>query len=328
MINVTIYYTEGNSACDEVLAILEEIKNEKEILITKININSDFSIMEKYRDQVPLVLVGPYRLTYPLNKTDLLVAINATGDRQEKLGMDENYREKVKRGSEISRTDRLTLWLSRYYILLLNIVLFVYIGLPFLAPVFMERKLELPARVIYAIYNPVCHQLAFRSWFLFGEQAYYPRALAEIPGVKTYEDVTGLNSEDIGKGKEFIGNPTVGYKVALCERDVAIYFSMLLFSLVFMITGRRIKGIPWYIWVGFGMVPMGLDGGSQLFSFFQGIVPFWIPLRESTPLLRSITGVLFGVTTVWYVLPIIEESMIEGRSFILRKVAIINHQDK
>ena len=329
MINVTVYYTEGDAACEEVIAYLEEINQEKPIQLTRIDITSDFSMMEKYKGRVPLVLIGPYQLKYPLTKTDLLVSINASEDRHQKLNeVDERYRERVKRGTEISKTDRFTLWLSRYYMVLLNLVLFIYIGLPFLAPVLMERKLDLPARVIYAVYNPVCHQLAFRSWFLFGEQPYYPRALAEIPGVKTYEEVTGLNSGDITAGKEFVGNPQVGFKVALCERDVAIYGAMLLFGLLFMFTGRKIKGIPWYIWVIVGMLPMGLDGGSQLFSFFQGIIPFWVPLRESTPLLRTITGALFGITTVWYVLPIIEESMIEGRSFILRKVAIINHQDR
>ena len=39
------------------------------------------------------------------------------------------------------------------------------------------------ANVVYKMYSPLCHQWAFRSFFLFGEQAYYPHAAAGIPGV-------------------------------------------------------------------------------------------------------------------------------------------------
>ena len=214
---------------------------------------------------------------------------------------DADYLRRVKRGSQITSTDRFTLWLSRYYLIFVNLFMFIYIGLPFLAPVLMESNLEGPAKLIYTVYSPVCHQLAYRSWFLFGEQPYYPRALAGIQGVKTYEEITGNDPTNLMAGREFLGSNSLGFKVALCERDVAIYGSMLLFGLIFMVTGRKLKSLPWYVWVAVGMIPMGIDGGSQLFSFAQGYFPSWVPIRESTPLLRTLTGVLFGVTTFWYV---------------------------
>ena len=324
MVNVTIYVKENDPLSDETLHLINELNQELPFVTAKIDIASDNSLLEKYQDLVPLVVVGPYQLKSPISRQDLWIAIKAASDRQDMLGSsDKEYQRRVQRGNEITKTDKFTLWLSHNYLILLNLLLFIYIGLPFLAPVLMENKLEGPAKLIYMVYSPVCHQLAFRSWFLFGEQPFYPRALAQIYGVKTYEEVTGADPANLQAGKQFLGNPVLGYKVAICERDVAIYGSMLLFGILFLLTGRKIKAIPWYVWVSLGMIPMGIDGGSQLFSFGQGFFPAWLPVRESTPFLRTLTGALFGITTTWYVFPIIEESMVESRTFILRKIAVI-----
>jgi len=327
MVNVTVYIIENDPKSDEVLGLVEEINKELPFQPVKIDISSDNSIYEKYKEIAPIVIVGPYQLRAPISKQDLWVAISAASDRQEVHKTDKGFQNKVNRGNQITGTDRFTLWLSNYYIVFLNVLLLVYIGIPFLAPVLEENKMNGAAKIIYAMYSPVCHQLAYRSWFLFGEQPYYPRSLAQITGVKTYEEVSGADPANLLAGREFIGNPQLGFKVAICERDVAIYASMLLFGLIFMVTGRRIKAIPWYIWVGVGMIPMGIDGGSQLFSFAQSYLPAWVPIRESTPFLRTLTGAIFGITTTWYVLPIIEEAMQESRSFILRKIAVINSKN-
>jgi uncharacterized membrane protein len=66
-------------------------------------------------------------------------------------------------------------------------------------------------------------------------------------------------------------------------------------------------------WILIGIVPIGLDGFSQLFS--QPTLNL-IPLRESTPLLRVLTGFLFGSVTAWFGYPYVEESMIENRKFL------------
>jgi uncharacterized membrane protein len=205
--------------------------------------------------------------------------------------------------------------------MIINLVIFVYAGLPFLAPVLMKAKLDAPARVIYAVYSPLCHQLGFRSWFLFGEQLYYPRELAGIDGMKTFETETGITTGEILKARSFLGNEKMGYKVALCERDTAIYISMLLFGIIFMISGRKMKAIPWYVWLSIGLVPIGLDGFSQLPGLASGL-PDWVPMRESTPLLRVATGMLFGGTTAAYLFPMLEESMRETRTLLGTKMMI------
>ena len=60
-----------------------------------------------------------------------------------------------------------------------------YVGLPLLAPSLMKLGAELPANIIYRMYKPLCHQFAFRSFFLFGEQPFYPLAEAGVLCYKT-----------------------------------------------------------------------------------------------------------------------------------------------
>ncbi len=90
----------------------------------------------------------------------------------------------------------------------------------------------------------------------------------------------------------FIG----GYQICLCSRCLAIYSTMLLAGLALAFVRRRhlIRSIPWWLWV-VAMVPMALDGGTQLFG-----------LRESTVWLRLLTGAIFGLATAWFTLPQIE----------------------
>src|SRR5512136_901010 len=79
---------------------------------------------------------------------------------------------------------------SRHWVLAFSLFLAVYLGLPFVAPVLMYVGWEAPARVIYFIYSPLCHQLGYRSYYLFGEQPNYPRyVFAQDTGIQvdTYE---------------------------------------------------------------------------------------------------------------------------------------------
>jgi len=89
-----------------------------------------------------------------------------------------------------------------------------------------------------------------------------------------------------------------------------------LFGIIFSITGKKIPSLPLVAWFILGIVPIGLDGVSQIISQLPWDI---IPLRESTPLLRSITGGLFGFTTAWFGYPIVEESMADTRKVMAVK---------
>jgi uncharacterized membrane protein len=324
LITVTLYHSTDCPGCERIEKDLEQLQSSVPHNLVKVNIESDPDLLKVYGAEVPAIQIGPYRLMEPISQQDLLIALGAARDRHQSLErLDQGYRDRLERGHSISKTDRFSHWLSRHYMIIFNLIVFIYVGLPFLAPALMNSNIQMPARVIYTVYSPLCHQFAFRSWFIYGEQTFYPRELARIDGVITYERLQGIQDVDLAEARQFVGNEQVGYKVALCQRDIAMYGGILLFGLVFSLSGRRLRSIPWYLWLLLGVVPIGYDGASQLPSLMGINLPFWLPIRESSPLLRSITGALFGIMTAWYIYPLIEAAMRETRAMLARKMAVI-----
>ena len=331
MLTVTLYTRKDCGLCDEAKAHLNALEKELPHRLVEVDIDSDPALQKAYGQQIPVIEIGPYTLVAPITKEQLHMTLGAASDRRNQLERvgGETYEARVRRGLEVTTGDRVSNWISKHYLALLNLFMAIYVGLPFLAPTFMKAGANLPARAIYTIYSPLCHQFGFRSFFLFGEQPFYPLSEAQVAGVKTFEEVTGLedlsnpNSITRLQARQFVGNETVGYKVALCERDVATYFGLLLFGLVFGLTKRRIPALHWMLWLVIGLGPIGLDGFSQLFSQFNfPWLTALLPYRESTPFLRVLTGALFGFSTAWFAYPYVEESMAETRQFFLKKFAV------
>jgi len=92
----------------------------------------------------------------------------------------------------------------------------------------------------------------------------------------------------------------MGHQLGLCARNFSIYASMFLVSLAFVLSKKRLPGIPWWVWV-LMMLPMAIDGTTQMFG-----------LRESTWYLRVITGTLFGVGNIWFALPLMHKAIFEA----------------
>jgi uncharacterized membrane protein len=256
-------------------------------------------------------------LKAPFSLQELRITLLAATDRERHIDRVEKspLLDQVRQQAVWTKADSFSSWISKHYMFIFNLMVAIYLGLAFLAPVLMKAKLELPATVIYKAYSLVCHQLGYRSFYLFGEQYFYPRAAAGVPGVLTFIQATGLSegstAKDLYNARSFVGNEQLGYKVALCERDVAIYGGILIFGLLFSLSGLRLPPLPWYLWIVIGIIPIGLDGFSQLLS--QPPLSF-LPYRESTPTLRVLTGFLFGFTTAWFGYPVVEESMRETRN--------------
>jgi len=336
MLTVTLYTRHDCHLCEQAKADLESLQEKYPHRLVEIDIDSNPDLQKKYLAEIPVVEVGPYALKAPFDKQKLMMTLGAAGDRRgqlDKLGREDHY-DRLRRGQTISGGDRVMSWISHHYLAIVNVFMLLYFGLPILAPVLMKADATLPANVLYTVYKPLCHQFGFRSFFLFGEQAYYPLAEAGIPGVKTFEQVTGFQDLDNPaafsrfEARQFVGNEMVGYKMALCERDIAIYGSIVLFGLVFAVTGRRLKPLHWMLWVLIGMGPIGLDGFSQLFSQMEWPwLASLLPYRESTPFLRVLTGALFGFTTAWFAYPYMEESMSETRQFFIKKFASVRQHN-
>jgi uncharacterized membrane protein len=191
-------------------------------------------------------------------------------------------------------------WFQKNYILIFITILFLYLLFAFMAPILMHLGYDRTSNMIYRAYRSLCHQFAHRSWFLFGEQNFYPLRALNSNSINTLTDAFGRNAFELNISRSIIGNPTTGYKVAICQRDVMIYFSLMIFSIIYIVFKKRIRKIPFIFWVIFAILPMAIDGSWQLLTTFK---LFNLPNHESTPLIRSITGALFGFFSGWYLLP-------------------------
>jgi uncharacterized membrane protein len=212
----------------------------------------------------------------------------------------------------------MTTLFRRYWIIPLSIALGIYVGFPFLAPLFMHIGWANAARVIYFIYSWLCHQLPERSYFLYGSKLTY--SLAEVQNAWQYT----FNPVIL---RQFIGNPGMGWKIAWSDRMVSMYTSLWLFGLVWWLVRRRLKPLPWWGLVLF-LLPMVLDGSSHFISDLAGIGQgfradnLW--LAELTrhifqtsfysgdawgsfnSLMRLLTGLMFGIGSVWYTYPYLD----------------------
>ena len=213
----------------------------------------------------------------------------------------------------------------------------IYISLPWIAPTLAKLGLSESADFIYTLYSPFCHQFAFRSPFLFGERAFYPRGAAHsgyLPFEKVASEseaflqqyaywsgifggrapappatVDGLAEFSVVQqfaARHFVGDEAIGYKTSLCARDLAIYTMIFVGGLIYRRYRWRIRPLPFWLYLVVGLGPVGLDGFSQLLSYppFE----FW-PVRETAPLFRIVTGGLFGLMSAWLGFPHFERSM-------------------
>ena len=197
--------------------------------------------------------------------------------------------------------------LRRGYALLFAFVFIFYIGMAAMPALLMTSGHGSAGKLIYRGFHFLCHQYPWRSWYLKGEQPYYPLISLEGSGIKSIEEASGMTLAEIHP-RTFYGNPQMGYKMAVCQRDAAIYVTMALFSLFFFLSRNRIRRVNWKLWFIAGVLPMGVDGIWQMVS---QLIP-GLPFRESTPFLRTLTGALFGFFTCWYLLPTLERSLREG----------------
>jgi uncharacterized membrane protein len=87
-----------------------------------------------------------------------------------------------------------------------------------------------------------------------------------------------------------------GQKMAYCQRDTALYGAMLLGGVAYARL-RAPGGLPLWAYVLLSL-PVAIDGGLAT-----------VGVRESTPLLRTLTGGLFGLATAWFVYPLIDRAL-------------------
>ena len=225
----------------------------------------------------------------------------------------------TQRQTDIPRAHRLAIAPLRHWLLLVNVLMGLFVGLPWLAPVLMARGLETPARAVYFAYSLTCHQLPERSYFLFGPSPMY--GLPEIQAV--------WPTADMLVRRQFIGTPDMGYKVAYSDRMVSMYTAIFVGGLLFALVRRRLRPLDWRLFLLLGVLPMFLDGFSHLVNDVTGWGfrdnNAWLATLTNHALptifyvgdalgsvnwwLRLITGLLFGLTLVWTIFPYLQREM-------------------
>ncbi len=152
-------------------------------------------------------------------------------------------------------------WFRRHWLATANTVIGVFIGLAVVAPILRGFGLVGFDQAMLSTYHIFCAQTPTHSLYLGGHQ------------------------------------------ICLCERCMAIYSSLLLGGLLlalFRSLGRRVAPLDWRWWI-VAMLPMALDGGTQLFGW-----------RESNLGLRFLTGAIFGLATAWFGLPQIQDAALDA----------------
>ena len=119
---------------------------------------------------------------------------------------------------------------------------------------------------LYSFFSLFCHQMFERSLCLS----------------------TGFNLGNCDLDSAFT------YQFPVCSRDTAFYFTMLIGGAVYYFQGKKneLRTPSLYILVLF-VLPLAIDGTTQLFG-----------LRESTNVLRILTGGLAGLIIPFFLIPI------------------------
>lgn len=207
---------------------------------------------------------------------------------------------------------------TRHWLLALNAVVFLYLFGALIAPMLLAAGLRGPANVLYTAYGFTCHQLPERSYFLFAPDG----------GIRTYNvDVILSQGADPDNLRAFRGNDELGYKFGVSDRMVSMYGGTLLAGLLYALLRRLRVSVPQLPFWGLVLLalPMGIDGFTHLIDDVTGIgwratnawaVPIFGPELGAdfytgtdwgslNSLLRLVTGLLFGLGTVWFAYPLI-----------------------
>jgi len=208
-------------------------------------------------------------------------------------------------------------WIGNHWFETFLIVYGLWVFAPFVAPVFMSIGWASAGKAIYFIYSFFCHQLPERSFFLFGEKTMY--SLNEIQAA--WQDT--VNPMILRK---FIGNETMGWKIAWSDRMISFYTSVWFFALLWHPFRRKIKPVSWWGLVLL-LLPITVDGITHTLSDLAGIgqgfrdTNVWLAAltKDALPaafyagdalgsfnsLMRFITGLLAGLGIVWLAFPYI-----------------------
>lgn len=213
----------------------------------------------------------------------------------------------------------------RHWLVIFLVAYGLFNALPFVAPMFMKLGWAEAGNAIYTVYSFLCHQMAQRSLFLFGEHITY--SPDQLPVT-----LTGSTGTDTLLLRNFRGSDLLGWKVAWSDRMISLYGGVWLAGLVYWSVKRFRTIKPISIWIfGLLMLPIVLDGGTHMISdttdglltgfrydnaWLAALTGHVLPqsfyagdaLGSFNSWMRLITGLLAAAGIVWLAFPLIDRS--------------------
>ncbi|MFC2163283.1 DUF2085 domain-containing protein [Candidatus Altiarchaeota archaeon] len=99
----------------------------------------------------------------------------------------------------------------------------------------------------------------------------------------------------------------LGYKMIVCARCTGIYAGLIASTILYPLTrGLKREKIPDAIFLVIALIPMAVDGTSQLMGF-----------RESTNAIRLVSGFIFGAVIPAYMIPATALFIKEVRQYLM-----------
>ena len=144
---------------------------------------------------------------------------------------------------------------------------------------------------LYRLFGFCATNCPTHSYFLFGRDS-APRSPALI--------ANGMSeSTNLFQQRIFIGNAEIGWKVALCERDVAIYATVFVTGLFYGLVRDRLRPLPFKIYLLFRHPDCHRWLYTALWLAREQLVAAHADRRP------------FGFASVWLAYPYVEEAMQE-----------------
>lgn len=208
-------------------------------------------------------------------------------------------------------------WIGNHWFETFLVVYGLWVLTPFFAPFLMYIGWTGAGKAIYFIYSFFCHQLPERSFFFFGEKSMYSLSEVQVAWQDTMNPLIL---------RKFIGNETMGWKVAWSDRMISFYTSIWIFAALWYPLRRKNKTLQWWGFILL-LLPLIIDGGTHTISDFAGIGQGfrdsnqWLAIltNNSFPatfyagdalgsfnsIMRFVSGLLAGLAIVWLVFPYI-----------------------
>lgn len=218
--------------------------------------------------------------------------------------------------------NRRILWLANHWLAVINIFFLLFVGLPFLAPLLLANGYTGAAHTLYSLFRATCHQLPSRAYFIMGEQVAICHRDVAIYGAFL---LGGLGFSLVRSG---LKPPQLRWYVFFLW-PIALDAGMQLAS------DWLRSGVPMAMLWAIGLIALGLTSAilhSQRYLTWHSYLYFMagpmglIYLKyfgpyQSDLVRRSISGLIFGLATVWLAYPYLEDIFLDIRRQVSAKLA-------